>query len=69
MHTRYLPTSRLGKRIRMHHLLHHTKHEGYWLAFTAPQVDALLGTRPDPAAVRMSDMARAGLAAARTRAP
>jgi hypothetical protein len=31
VHTRYLPSSRLGKRIRMHHLLHHTKNEAYWL--------------------------------------
>ncbi len=38
VHTRYLPTSSLAKRIRMHHLLHHTKNEAYWLAFTVPQV-------------------------------
>ena len=25
VHTRYLPNSTLAKRIRMHHLLHHTK--------------------------------------------
>ena len=40
VHTRYLPTSRLAKRIRMHHLLHHTRNEAYWLAFTVPQVRA-----------------------------
>ena len=30
-----------------------------------PAVDALFGTAPDPASVRMSDMAKAGLRAAR----
>ena len=65
VHTRYLPTSRLGKRIRMHHLLHHTRSEAHWLAFTVPQVDALFGTNPQPASVRMSEMAKAALKSAR----
>jgi hypothetical protein len=66
VHTRYLPTSRLGRRVRMHHLLHHTRSEAHWLAFTVPEVDKLFGTLPpDPAAIRMSDMARASLKAGR----
>lgn len=65
VHTRYVPRSALGKRIRMHHMLHHTRHEGYWLAFTVPEVDSLFGTNPEPSAVRMSDMARASLKSAR----
>lgn len=28
----------LGKAIRMHHMLHHTRNEAYWLAFIVPQV-------------------------------
>ena len=32
-HTRYLPRSRIGKAIRMHHMLHHTRNEANWLAF------------------------------------
>ncbi|PSC73834.1 fatty acid hydroxylase isoform B [Micractinium conductrix] len=64
-HTRYLPRSRIGKAIRMHHMLHHTRNEANWLAFVLPAVDALFGTAPDPASVRMSDMAKAGLRAAR----
>ncbi|KAI3424792.1 hypothetical protein D9Q98_008179 [Chlorella vulgaris] len=67
VHTRYLPTSRLGRRVRMHHLLHHTRSEAHWLAFTVPEVDQLFGTLPpDPAAIRMSDMARASLKAGRS---
>lgn len=65
VHTRYLPTSRLAKRIRMHHLLHHTRNEAYWLAFTVPQVDQLFGTDPQPSSVHMSEMAKAGLRAGR----
>ena len=32
------PLPQLGKAIRQHHMLHHTRHEGYWLAFIVPQV-------------------------------
>lgn len=64
-HTRYIPRSAAGKRIRMHHMLHHTRNEAHWLAFIVPQVDALFGTAPDPATVRMSDLAKASLKSAR----
>lgn len=39
--------------------------QGYWLAFIAPPVDKLFGTAPDPATVKMSAMAKAGLQASR----
>lgn len=65
VHTRYLPHSKLGKAIRMHHMLHHTRNEAYWLAFIVPQVDALFGTAPQPGSVRMSEMAKQGLKASR----
>ncbi|PRW45324.1 fatty acid hydroxylase [Chlorella sorokiniana] len=65
VHTRYLPRSKLGKAIRMHHMLHHTRNEAYWLAFIVPQVDAMFGTAPQPSVVRMSEMAKQGLKASR----
>ncbi|KAI7842074.1 hypothetical protein COHA_004270 [Chlorella ohadii] len=65
VHTRYLPRSKLAKAIRMHHMLHHTRNEAYWLAFIVPQVDAMFGTAPQPGSVRMSDMAKQGLKASR----
>lgn len=43
-----VPRSALGKRIRMHHMLHHTRHEGYWLAFTVPEVRGDCGWRRCP---------------------
>ena len=98
----------------MHHMLHHTRNEAYWLAFIVPQapggraqgggvmpaapalhmqlhmhmwlgpeltkpsflclpayppallqVDAMFGTAPAPASVRMSEMAKQGLQASR----
>lgn len=50
----------------MHHMLHHTRSEENWLAFSVPQVDALFGTLPAPATVRQTPMAKAALAAGRS---
>ena len=45
------------------------RNEAYWLAFTVPEVDRLFGTAPQPAGVRMSDMARAALKSSRGSGP
>ena len=54
VHTSYRPESELAKTVRRNHLLHHFRNEDYWLAFTMPFVDTLLGTAPDPASVPRS---------------
>lgn len=52
VHTRFVPKgnslpARYLRSVRRHHILHHCRSEGHWLAFTVPQVDALFGTLPD----------------------
>lgn len=54
VHTGVPPTSAFAKKVRRNHRLHHYRHEDYWLGFTLPQVDAWLGTDPDPASVPRS---------------
>lgn len=58
VHTGYVPQSRLGKSLRTHHLLHHFHNEHYWMSFTIPWVDDILGTRPDRKDVDRSPTAR-----------
>ncbi len=58
VHTGVKPRSAYYKRVRRNHRLHHYRNEHSWLSFTLPQVDALLGTEPDPRAVPHSKTAR-----------
>ena len=59
VHTHYVPRSRLGRHVRQHHMMHHLRNEGYWLAFTVPEVDRLFGTAPNPASsVPVTPLAR-----------
>jgi Fatty acid hydroxylase len=58
VHTGYKPRSGLFSRIRGNHRNHHYKNEAFWLGFTVPQVDAWLGTEPDPRDVPRSPTAR-----------
>jgi sterol desaturase/sphingolipid hydroxylase (fatty acid hydroxylase superfamily) len=45
---------RLYARIRRNHRYHHYHHEDYWLSFTWPTIDRLLGTEPDPKTIERS---------------
>lgn len=46
-HTR-VPLPPALRAIRRHHCRHHTVSDSYWLAFTVPAIDTLLGTNPRP---------------------
>lgn len=50
-----VPRSRLGKELKRHHTLHHLKDDACWLAFTAPQIDYLLGTIPGAPEMKPAD--------------
>lgn len=66
VHTGVRPEREYFKLLRRNHLLHHFRSEKYWLGFTAPVVDDLFGTNPDPVTVPRSKTAMDlyGLAAA-----
>ena len=53
-HTPYRPRSAYLRRIVRNHRLHHFKNEHHWYAFTAPLVDTLFGTNPEPGDVDLS---------------
>jgi len=53
-HTPYKPRGRYYRWIRRNHRLHHFRHEGYWHSFTAPFIDTIFGTGPNPADVPRS---------------
>lgn len=57
-HTNVTPRTEWFRRVRRNHRYHHFKSEHYWYGFVVPQVDALLGTDPDPATVETSPTAR-----------
>jgi hypothetical protein len=57
VHTGIEPEGDYYRRVRRNHLLHHFRNENYWLGFTVPAVDALLGTEPPPASVPRSPTA------------
>jgi hypothetical protein len=57
VHTGVRPRSAFARKVRSNHLLHHFRNERYWLAFTMPLVDRLMGTDPDPASVERSKTA------------
>ena len=47
-HTPYRPTSRYFRTVRRNHRMHHFRNEHFWHSFTAPFLDRLFGTGPDP---------------------
>lgn len=57
-HTPYRPRSKYYRSIWRGHRLHHFKNERFWHGFTAPVVDTLLGTNPDPREVPVSPTCR-----------
>ena len=64
VHTRVVPGSALGRRLRRHHMLHHCRSEEHWFAFLVPGVDSVMGTAPeDPGSVPRTALARKGAAA------
>lgn len=58
VHTGVKPRSAFYRRVRRNHRLHHYRNENYWYGFTVPQVDAMLGTEPDPREVPHSRTTR-----------
>jgi len=58
VHTHYVPTSKLGRHVRQHHMQHHCRNEDFWLAFTVPAIDQLFRTAPLPSSVPVSSLAR-----------
>ncbi len=58
VHTGVKPKTAYGKRVRKNHRLHHYRNENFWFGFTAPIVDRVLGTDPDPRAAPFSKTAR-----------
>lgn len=57
-HTPYRPRSGYYRSIWRGHRLHHFKNERFWHGFTAPVVDTLLRTNPDPKRVATSETCR-----------
>lgn len=57
VHTSYRPRSKLFRKIRRNHRLHHFHNEAYWLGFTIPAIDTVLGTDPEPRSVPHSETA------------
>lgn len=57
VHTSIRPESAFYRKVRANHRLHHFRNERYWLGFTLPLVDRLLGTDPEPGSVPHSKTA------------
>ena len=57
-HTQYKPKSAYVQKIFRNHRLHHFKNENYWHSFTAPHIDILFGTGPEPEEVGASSTCR-----------
>ena len=53
-HTPYRPRGRYYRWIRRNHRMHHFRNEGYWHSFTAPFLDTIFGTGPEPSEVPRS---------------
>jgi sterol desaturase/sphingolipid hydroxylase (fatty acid hydroxylase superfamily) len=58
IHSPYVPRGRHYSAIRRSHRLHHYKNERYWFGVTSNLGDRVIGTNPDPAAVKRSTTAR-----------
>ncbi|HJL14342.1 MAG TPA: sterol desaturase family protein [Sandaracinaceae bacterium LLY-WYZ-13_1] len=54
-HTPYRPRGRYYRWIRRNHRMHHFRNEHYWHSFTAPFLDSMFGTGPEPKDVPRSD--------------
>lgn len=57
VHTGIKQESAYAKTLRRNHLMHHFRSEKHWLGFTAPVIDRILGTDPDPSTVPRSKTA------------
>ena len=57
-HTPYRPRGRYYRWIRRNHQMHHFRNENYWFSFTAPFLDTVFGTGPNPADVPRSSSCR-----------
>ncbi len=57
-HTPYRPRGRYLRTVFRNHRMHHFRNEGYWHSFTAPFLDTLFGTGPDPREVPRSRTCR-----------
>ncbi|GMH38805.1 hypothetical protein BSKO_06703 [Bryopsis sp. KO-2023] len=53
-HTRYMPKWERMRRVKINHMMHHSRNKDYWLSFLAPEVDSIFGTSPDPKTVPKS---------------
>jgi sterol desaturase/sphingolipid hydroxylase (fatty acid hydroxylase superfamily) len=58
IHSPYVPRGRYYSAIRRSHRLHHYKNERYWFGVTSNVGDRVIGTYPDPRAVKRSTTAR-----------
>ncbi|WP_413382735.1 sterol desaturase family protein [Alkalihalobacillus sp. 1P02AB] len=52
------PLTKLGKKLKRTHLLHHFKNENYWYGVTHTSIDRTLGTFKDQQQVEKSETAR-----------
>lgn len=52
VHTKVKPTNSFMKRMRDNHIRHHCVDKRYWLGFSLPAIDTLLGTNPDVQVIR-----------------
>ncbi len=57
-HTPYRPKGRYLRRVFRNHRMHHYRNEDYWHSFTAPFLDTLFRTGPDPREVPRSKTCR-----------
>lgn len=58
VHTKYEPTSRYWKRLKINHRLHHYKNENYWFGVSMLFGDKLFRTAPNQNTVPVSPTAR-----------
>lgn len=47
VHTKVPMRSYIGSMIKRAHVSHHLKDQRYWLSFTCPPIDVLMGTTPE----------------------
>jgi len=57
-HTPYRPRGRYLRTVFRNHRMHHFRNEAFWHSFTAPFIDSLFGTGPEPRDVPRSATCR-----------
>lgn len=68
VHTQVKPTNTFMKRMRDNHIRHHCVDKRYWLGFSLPAIDTILGTNPDVNVIRRRNKQEKKLKAASSRA-